>query len=248
MTSGAKKGWTVVGVLIVGAIVAATSLMVACKGRPAQKQTEVAKKPAAQVPEQAQKQTEAQRLEEQKKAAETQARLQMEKKIERVRADMRSVVVALEAYFVDWNAYPAQKEFPPRPIAPGSRPWFVPLTTPVAYIAPMPKDPFAAAAPTSGPAAIGGDYFHYVLLYNTYGREGVDRAASSWGPWVGFVPEFRARGYWHLLWSPGPDGVAQVNRSDIGANAFYDPTNGLVSVGDIVRLGPSASDRIMLGK
>jgi len=172
------------------------------------------------------------------------AQKRLERRVERVRSDMRTVVVALEAYFVDWNAYPAQTEFPTRPIAPGSRPWFVPLTTPVGYIAQMPKDPFAAAAPISSPGAISDDYFHCVLLNNTYGREGVEWAPSSWGPWPGFVPEFRSRGYWYLLWSPGPDSVSQIIRSDVGVNAFYDPTNGLESAGDIVRFGPGASENI----
>ena len=75
---------------------------------------------------------------------------------------------------------------------------------------------------------------------------------DTWGPWPGFVAEFRNRGFWYVLLSPGPDGDVDFGRSTAtsprskatGTEVFYDPTNGTVSTGDIIRLGPGAGDYV----
>lgn len=174
---------------------------------------------------------------------------QVRAKVSRVKTDMRSVVVAMEAYFTDWNGYPRHHDFqqPPPPIEQQYH-WFQPLTTPVAYITSVPRDPFQAPFSAGGLRITpwGGGYFHYDPINNTW--DGI--MGDSWGPWNGFVPEMRARGFWYVLWSPGPDGDhdfagARAPGSKATAmGAFYDPTNGTVSSGDIVRLGPGASDHI----
>jgi hypothetical protein len=100
-------------------------------------------------------------------------------KVGTARADMRSVATALEAYNIDWNRYPSNT---------------LVLTTPIAYIATVPADPFA---PNSA----------------TYGYE--QQAAGQGQTWT--------------LRSIGPDGA------DDSGSTLYDPTNGTVSGGDIVR-------------
>jgi len=176
---------------------------------------------------------------------------QVRSKVSRVRADMRSIATAMEAYFVDHNGYPLHVDDPGRgPVPPDFRPWFAALTTPVAYITSMPPDPFLDPRSTGGiNLGNSGLYIHYQALWNTWGR-GVggnppyDWMPDGWGPWKGFVAQMRARGFWYLLQSVGPDRVQDMNRK-LGLGAFYDPTNGTVSVGDILRLGPGASDYIV---
>jgi len=178
---------------------------------------------------------------------------QVRAKVSRVRTDMRTVATALEAYFVDHNGYPLHIDFPAPPIPLSFRPWFAALTSPVAYITSMPTDPFTGGVRRGpNPSAI---WFHYDPLWNTWGRGvgGVspyDWMPDNWGPYVGFVADMRARGFWYVLWSPGPDGTSELTRmvggQKFGLGAFYDPTNGTVSMGDILRLGPGASDFIPL--
>lgn len=172
---------------------------------------------------------------------------QVRAKVSRVRADMRSVVVALEAYFVDWNAYPRHRDFtaPPPPIDQQYH-WFQPLTSPVAYITSMPKDPFQSPFSTYGLTVSpwGGGYFHYDPIYNNW--DGY--MDFGWGPYSNFVRDMRARGFWYVLWSPGPNGRHNFAGSGAPTNdpmgVFYDPTNGTISMGDLVRLGPGSSDYI----
>ena len=65
------------------------------------------------------------------------------------------------------------------------------------------------------------------------------------------MPEMIARGFWYELFSVGPDGIqgsgvptGQVKDKGTAMGTFYDPTNGTVSNGDIVRFGPGTSDYI----
>jgi prepilin-type N-terminal cleavage/methylation domain-containing protein len=104
---------------------------------------------------------------------------QVRSKVARVKTDMRSVAVALEAYHVDFNDYPASAN--PPAWQPPTRTWL--LTTPVAYITAIPRDVFVYRLPTmllGGPFGVFGEYIHYV-----------DQAALDQ--------------YW-LLFSYGPDG------------------------------------------
>jgi prepilin-type N-terminal cleavage/methylation domain-containing protein len=178
---------------------------------------------------------------------------QMRSKIARVRTDMRTVAVGMEAYFVDWNGYPQHRDFAAPPPPPEQqRPWWQGLTTPVAYLTMVPKDPFFYSTTALSATPWGGGYIHYDPVFNTW--DGI--MGNSWGPWDGFVPEMRNRGIWWVLWSVGPDGLhdfagwASPNSSGGMTNkgtamaVFYDPTNGTVSRGDLIRFGPGASDAI----
>lgn len=172
---------------------------------------------------------------------------QMRSKVARVRTDMRTVAVALEAYFTDHNGYPQHRDFSSWPPPPNFRPWWAGITTPVAYITSMPKDPFAYP-PARGISVGIGDCYHYQPFWNTWGNAGpnppYDYMPDWWGPWPGFVQQMRTKGFWYVLESPGPDSHEDIQLNTKGMSAFYDPTNGAVSDGDICRFGPGASDCI----
>jgi len=73
-----------------------------------------------------------------------------------------------------------------------------------------------------------------------------DWMPADWGPYNGFVGDMVRKGFYYLFESPGPDAIRDVDqkRGD-RLGAFYDPTNGTVSTGDILRLGPGGSDVIV---
>jgi len=193
---------------------------------------------------------------------------QVRSKVSRVKADMRAIVLAMEAYFVDHNAYPPLSDFVyPGPPFEQQDPWWRPLTSPVAYMTALPRDPFQSATRHRIVPWTGG-FIHYDPFWNTwdgalyydargqhYGRGYV--VSPTWGPYSGFRADNMARGFWYVLWSVGPDGDCDFGGGsgdgygrppgDTKASAmacFYDPSNGTVSSGDIVRLGPGASDHI----
>jgi len=138
-------------------------------------------------------------------------------KVSRLQSDMRSIGGALEAYRVDHNDYPPAatsdpdlQHSPDWPVI--MPPWkrLIPLTTPVAYLASAPQDPF------------WGGGWGYV-----YGeKESMKdlRGATAWNQWEPHL--------W-MLSSKGPDADW-----DHDPENPYDPTNGTISNGDIYRFGP----------
>ena len=151
-------------------------------------------------------------------------------KVSRVKADMRTMSLALETYYIDQNVYPAWTAEPGRKIygscSPSDQPGFrvksspsdplMTLTTPIAYISQFYKDPLAPSA---------GATFSY------------------WTP-----PQESGIGY--ILWSPGPDGRYDLNLNNVPnlyvpksgvpspglVDLTYDPSNGTKSAGDIWRI------------
>ena len=149
-------------------------------------------------------------------------------KVARVRTDFRTILVAMQAYRVDWNDYPDDD---PRLGGSGGTSWYndiIPLTyltTPVAYITTVPTNPFfdLAQSKSGGP---GGQ----MTGRGNYAYWGSDRHPN-------ILPIF-----WHLVScgpnhiSDGPggiDGYHVVQRTGQFVNGLYDPTNGAVSGGDL---------------
>lgn len=132
----------------------------------------------------------------------------------RVKADLRSMATALEAYNVDWNQYPPSPEFSTIMAREGEGVIeYYPraITTPIAYLTRIFQDPFSKEAP--------------YLYYRIDGKENPELAQDNM--------------FW-ILWSRGPDGVSNINeKSDLLKPALYDmmydPTNGMMSPGDIIR-------------
>ena len=179
---------------------------------------------------------------------------QIRSKVSRVKADFRSLATAIESYAVDWNHYPNDVPDPQFMLS-----LVYPLTTPQSYMSNVTiTDPFI---PTKkiGPQAI--DSYQY---YNV-DESGADSLATAYGSlfpnWGDFVTNLGSNpdpGYLRAaaLVSYGPNsgkgdwlgddgGEWLVYGMDygmggeitpIGYDRVYDPTNGTVSPGDVVRL------------
>ncbi len=177
---------------------------------------------------------------------------QVRAKVSAAKASLRATGGAIEAYRVDSNDYPhSVPRIPEDPLALLCSSQLRVLTTPIAYItstAQM-RDPFGTARlysllQTSGPTAGDADalfppnegrsllYYHYESMAERLGK-----------PWI------RMEGY--ALLSIGPDrkdslGAYSHIRPEAFRSAFvysfirepvstiYDPTNGTVSVGDVL--------------
>lgn len=156
---------------------------------------------------------------------------QIRAKISRAVSDMRNLETALEMYRVDFNIYPPWTKPRAQPTGDNIHPneiRFYRLTTPISYIATIPSDPFVNFQDQSGYQLWGTAYdytetvdpdvtwhanaYGYMWRMNSWGPEGINRCAGSCNS------------------GPGcPGGVPRF---------LYHPSNGLTSVGDIVRVGP----------
>lgn len=155
-------------------------------------------------------------------------------KAARVHADMRTLMVGLETYMVDHNAYPAR--FTADEILPtlaSQKPQMSRLTTPVQYLASLPQDIFAKSHPYPND---GIDYYDP--------RQTQQFLAPRHG-----VPTTRWEAVGEYSWlmvSVGPDGAIGAPSEGYldyphqgGAlrtlYVVYDPTNGTASYGNIFR-------------
>jgi len=178
-------------------------------------------------------------------------------KVARVNNDLRSLAVAEEAYQVDWNSYTHMNTGTDSPEAFRGR-WagLAELTTPVAYLTSIPRDPFGTSYYLSG----GVRTYHYATYEIGTGAIGVGGSGRPYETGYNGMPSdvFEAE-------SDGPDHFDDtignrpydpsscpftttlfpwptVNASD-PANVSkicalcYDPTNGTVSIGEIYRVG-----------
>jgi len=157
---------------------------------------------------------------------------QVRSKVSRAMADMRNVALALESYRVDENRYPNYGH-PNDYVPPTGRPHlFLPIrmTSPVAYLSSIPEDIFHNPYSFPGPAAITPTYYYMRNFNGIYmgrnfnGPSGSSHYQSVYGR-LNMAIEW-------TFWSHGPD-----NNDDHGVIA-YDPTNGTISQGDIIRFGP----------
>jgi len=152
---------------------------------------------------------------------------QIRSKVSRVNAELRSMTTALESYYVDQSDYPY--DMGSGLINPGPWPGVVRtglavLTTPVAYMTKLPYDPFRIYSAT-WPIDIS-TYVYY--------QDGLTIPASWWNPPAGYPPD---HDWIWGLWSFGPN-----SRSDWAM--AYDPTNGVISNGDVRRFGaPSGKSK-----
>lgn len=158
---------------------------------------------------------------------------QVRAKVSRARADMRTIVTALESYRVDNNRYPtyhyadvdqAALEFHIGGKVPGfgipDPDWDGrnPLTTPIAYITSFPTDPFA-------PRKEGPEYIRQFLYVNwQYAFQQVPTRPQFFLMGQAYGP--------YRLHSRGP------NTFGPEPGIPYDPTNGVISDGDIT-YGPN---------
>jgi type II secretion system protein G len=162
---------------------------------------------------------------------------QTRSKIARAKGEMRTLTTALESYYVDNSCY-ARAYRPPYIALCSLR--ISMLSTPIAYISRIPKDPFGAAQYTTAEYDTY-DYFDEASFIELRWGSGhnVDLAKPQWGGAT-----------WGRAWrlsSLGADRIqsyagnifAYANYPAFGWPAYYDPTNGTISNGDIIRFGPN---------
>ena len=158
------------------------------------------------------------------------------------------MATAIEAYAVEYNNYPlivAPNHLPGdingpsiwNPSIPGVSSRFVRVTTPIAFITTVSKDPFQAIDIAPGPPGDTSDE------YDTY--DYVD-AASLWpgGVLGGTRGSGATSGAGWRMSGCGPDHMQAYGGGPLSYGAVsnekgcdYDPTNGTISAGDIVRIG-----------
>lgn len=177
---------------------------------------------------------------------------QTRSKVSRVKADLRSVMVATEAYRIDFN------HVPPFRWGTSSASWwgYTPplLTTPVAYMSSLPYQPFRDKALHQGSHVDAEGQQLYTYIYDV-----ALLAADPTGvPWTGaptIVPRglppndmldftYQARKSSYIYYSCGPD---SVDTTAYVLPMTYDPTNGTVSFGDIHAFGvgtPQDGERV----
>ena len=162
---------------------------------------------------------------------------QVRSKVSRTRADLRSLAVAIEAYRTDSNIYPPVGSLTfPSPLdvlVPFTYRLRV-ITSPVAYITALPKDPFARpnepegnGLPFTDPSyayAPGNLYFGAAPLFSTTNYRGSIFSLAGRGP--------------DRIIFYGNYCMAHPKAHEDGAyvRGAYDPTNGTVSEGDILHL------------
>jgi prepilin-type N-terminal cleavage/methylation domain-containing protein len=145
---------------------------------------------------------------------------QIRARVTKVKSELRSIHLAMDSYYLDWGIYPAEHERDTRFRLQRGLEW---LTSPNAYIASLPEDPFSE---------FGADKDKgFVVTYETGGLEprnaaGPGQCGSCMVTW--------------MIFSNGPD-----QKQDIGAEEptvgqdvrNYAATNGTKSVGSIYRWG-----------
>jgi len=141
---------------------------------------------------------------------------QMRAKVSRVQADMKALSTALEQYFLDYNTYVEDHDWP----SDTSQRGLFRLTFPVAYLAALPEDPF--------PSGTAKNYSEKNPNFE-FGSGNASTPSKAWPNQA------------YIIISPGPNLVEEVDGNDsFPFNVTirsYDTSNGLNSGGDIYRMG-----------
>jgi len=161
---------------------------------------------------------------------------QTRSKVARTQTDMRTIATGMETYVVDHNRYPPSRNWAEGDDAQAR------LTTPVSYLSSVPGDPFNPDGShlwflqQRNPPGTNGDMIHIpgLMAMMTYpendtlplGAQG--RVQADYFNWSGKI--FNAAKAFQLR-SLGP------GRQD-AQNVPYDPSNGTISLGNVVYFGP----------
>lgn len=173
-------------------------------------------------------------------------------KVSRAKGEMKTLATALESYYVDNSTYPDDL------CVPEGMPWYIPscISSPIAYISSGKlRDPMRPIGLYPGNPGERYRYLNLDIEANVY-IQNSEKAHWSNDRWSGWPsPTYSAyalQGRWHYgkwkLDSCGPDGVAGPYGGMIwkgvtipayynlmANNMVYDPTNGTVSWGDVMR-------------
>jgi len=164
---------------------------------------------------------------------------QIRAKIARAHADQRSYGEAMEMYFLDNNAYPWTDTLP-RGANPLELRW-IPLTTPVSYIAGVPEDPFGDFDTRGGLSWVEqtSTGAGQTWKYRTYDMWAARPDQSHWGWLSQAIATLRLpqSTRWYYA-SQGPDMRPEADFSGNVVGTPYEASNGLTSRGDIFIAGP----------
>lgn len=155
---------------------------------------------------------------------------QVRAKVARVQADTRNAALAIEAYHIDWNMYPCSAadcylcgDLPNcRFCVYTFGEITIQLTTPTDYMSSGIFDPFNE---WREPPFFPG---HSSYLWVTRPCDAVVIDLVPMGGWG--LGSLGPNQLWDYAFGPWPDGQE--------FNGLYDPTNGTISTGDILRWGP----------
>lgn len=150
-------------------------------------------------------------------------------KVAHAQSELRNATVAIESYYVDYDDYPYTNQ-----VDVLEQRWKL-LTTPIAYFTGRFSDPFGDDSPLS----VFNDSNPLATQYATYDF------ITDYPPnplHHAFFVQLINRGYppsiqWYTA-SQGPDGTIGVIDFTTGIGLPYDPTNGTISGGDVLRTGP----------
>jgi len=183
---------------------------------------------------------------------------QVRSKVARAMADTKSTATAIEAYLCDYNTYPlgmtcATRVVNNTPLLPSTldtaRYGLSTLTSPIAYMTFIPIDPFIEKGRKTGTEG------NHPLCYQTF-MENIWRIKNTYGvsdSEAGWGMDIMPLGYRWVLSSTGPSRLNEDLREskiiqglhDSKSVAYfnsgvYDPTNGTMSSGRIMRtnMGP----------
>jgi type II secretion system protein G len=180
---------------------------------------------------------------------------QVRAKNSRCKADMRSIATALESYRVDTNHYPPDPLYYNSATNPGGTKWpgggymtqdqvnnFLALqkvTTPIAYITSIPDNVFKNVSFAG--YYLGKPAENWYVYWGAEWKQLQSEAHPTW----------KNSGVVWSVSTTGPDrednfgsyvifGEEVLNSINVWGmyGCLYDPTNGTVSLGDVVRIGP----------
>lgn len=162
---------------------------------------------------------------------------QLRAKVARVVSDMKSLSMAQEQYRLDNNQYTFDGDCG---VGGAEHLSYIPLTTPVSYIATIPEDSFSGIDPQFENRQSVRSGLRPVFEYTSrvsFGPSGTEHCANS-------TATYNMMGRQHiqyLMTSLGPDGDQDYPWGEQGAyqlgnktgSFIYEPSNGLVSSGNI---------------
>ena len=162
---------------------------------------------------------------------------QVRAKVSRVEGELATIGTALESYHVDQNEYPPENyPSPDLVVVPGYSGVYAlpnalklkPLTTPVSYITKLPEDVFDP----------GNDAVNQIRphTYHYAARNDLLYPGATFFDGEGDNEEHR-RCEW-VIQSYGPDKGIDIELDTYWQFPRYDPSNGTISLGNILRLGP----------
>lgn len=163
---------------------------------------------------------------------------QMRAKLAQVESNFKALGTAFELYRVDFNSYPLHDPSHRQNVMNNG------LTTPIAYIAQMPKDIFQQSkmAVTTALASTAVAELHPEPFYApAYGHPGMDSIPAR-GSGSDLTVRFRADPQQYnkaqAMWPNGRYVVSVGPDTEHDYPGVYNVSNGLVSRGDIIRVIP----------